>query len=64
MVASRVADTATVATEALVGPTLTLTSVLAVVATTLLLFVSVGVIYLSMVEWRDRRRRNGPSVRS
>jgi len=64
MVASRVADTATVATEALVGPTLTLTSVLAVVATTLLVFVSVGVIYLSTVEWRDRRRRNGPTVRS
>ena len=64
MVASRVADTATAASEALAGPTLTLTSVLAVVATTLLVFVSVGVIYLSTVEWRDRRRRNGPSVRS
>jgi len=64
MVASRVADTATAATEVLVGPTLTLTSVLAVVATTLLVFVSVGVMYLSTVEWRDRRRRSGPSVRS
>jgi hypothetical protein len=27
-------------------------------AVTLLLFVSGGVIYLSSVEWRDRRRRN------
>jgi hypothetical protein len=64
MVASRVADTSTAATEVLVGPTLTLTSGLAVVATTLLVFVSVGVMYLSTVEWRDRRRRSGPSVRS
>ena len=64
MVASRVADTATAASGSLAGSTLTLTSVLAVVATTLLVFVSVGVIYLSTVEWRDRRRRNGPSVRS
>jgi hypothetical protein len=64
MVASRVADTTTAASGSLVGPTLTLTSVLAVVATILLVFVSVGVIYLSTVEWRDRRRRSGPSVRS
>jgi hypothetical protein len=38
--------------------------VLAVIATALLLFVSVGVIYLSTVEWRDRRRRGGPAARS
>lgn len=36
---------------------------LAIVATTLLAFVSVGVIYLSAVEWRDRRRRGTPSSR-
>jgi hypothetical protein len=64
MVASRVADTATAASGSLAGSTLTLTSVLAVVATTLMVFVSVGVMYLSTVEWRDRRRRSGPSVRS
>jgi hypothetical protein len=33
-------------------------SVLAVVASSLLLFVSGGVVYLSVVEWRDRRRRD------
>jgi hypothetical protein len=32
---------------------------LAVLAATLLIFVSGGVIYLSSVEWRDRRRRKG-----
>ncbi|MEB3323534.1 MAG: hypothetical protein VKI81_11980 [Synechococcaceae cyanobacterium] len=32
-------------------------SLLAALASALLLFVSVGVIYLSAVEWRDRRRR-------
>ena len=31
---------------------------LAVLAATLLVFVSVSVIYLSTVEWRDRRRRD------
>ena len=30
---------------------------LALVATTLLVFVSIGIIYLSVIEWRDRRRR-------
>lgn len=39
------------------GP-FSLSSVLAVVAIALLLFVSGGVIYLSSVEWRDRRRRS------
>jgi hypothetical protein len=34
------------------------TQFLAGVASALLLFVSGGVIYLSTVEWRDRRRRN------
>ena len=33
------------------------TTLLATVAAVLLLFVSGGVIYLSAVEWRDRRRR-------
>ncbi|MCP9828958.1 MULTISPECIES: hypothetical protein [unclassified Synechococcus] len=35
----------------------TLTNALAVVASVLLVFVSGGVVYLSTVEWRDRRRR-------
>ena len=30
---------------------------LAILATALLVFVSGGVIYLSSIEWRDRRRR-------
>ena len=33
------------------------TQVLAVTAVILLVFVSISVIYLSSVEWRDRRRR-------
>ena len=36
---------------------LTLNNVLAILAALLLVFVSGGVIYLSTVEWRDRRRR-------
>ena len=36
---------------------LTLNNVLAILAASLLVFVSGGVIYLSTVEWRDRRRR-------
>lgn len=36
-------------------------SVLAVVAASLLVFVSFGVFYLSTVEWRDRRRRQSRS---
>jgi hypothetical protein len=64
MVATLFADTAA-ATPAVAGlPPLTLGTVLAVVATALLVFVSVGVIYLSTVEWRDRRRRGSPSARS
>jgi len=44
---------------------LTLNNVLAIVAAGLLVFVSGGVIYLSTVEWRDRRRRQQPTpVRS
>ena len=35
-------------------------TVLAAVATVLLVFVSLGVIYLSTIEWRDRRRRQQP----
>ncbi|MFZ9752154.1 MAG: hypothetical protein ACO3B3_01160 [Cyanobium sp.] len=46
-------------------PDLPLGSLLAGLATLLLVFVSVGVIYLSTIEWRDRRRRStGPSGRS
>ncbi|MFN7899689.1 MAG: hypothetical protein ACK5N0_08510 [Synechococcaceae cyanobacterium] len=37
---------------------LTPNGLLALLAITLLLFVSGGVVYLSSVEWRDRRRRN------
>ncbi|MFM7314769.1 MAG: hypothetical protein ACKO0M_16675 [Cyanobium sp.] len=37
------------------------TTVLAGVAIVLLLFVSGGVLYLSTVEWRDRRRRQSPA---
>ena len=36
---------------------------LAVTAAVLLVFVSVAVIYLSTIEWRDRRRRQG-SIKS
>jgi O-antigen ligase len=32
-------------------------TLLALLASVLLVFVSVGVLYLSAVEWRDRRRR-------
>lgn len=39
---------------------LTLNNVLAILAASLLVFVSGGVIYLSTVEWRDRRRRQQP----
>ncbi|MFM7268199.1 MAG: hypothetical protein ACKOZT_06380 [Cyanobium sp.] len=46
-------------------PDLPLGSLLAGLATLLLLFVSLGVIYLSTIEWRDRRRRSsGSSGRS
>lgn len=38
------------------GP-ITTSGLLAATASVLLVFVSVGVIYLSAVEWRDRRRR-------
>jgi hypothetical protein len=39
-------------------PPITANSLLAVTASALLVFVSGGVIYLSAVEWRDRRRRH------
>jgi hypothetical protein len=39
------------------------TTLLAGLASALLLFVSVGVIYLSTVEWRDRRRRKAQEGR-
>ena len=35
-------------------------SLLAVTTAALLVFVSGGVLYLSTVEWRDRRRRQQP----
>jgi hypothetical protein len=45
--------------------TLPLNTALSAVAVTLLVFVSLGVAYLSTVEWRDRRRRgSGPSGRA
>ena len=63
---------ATLATNAGAGPTgpnaiigsLPIGSLLAILATALLVFVSVGVAYLSTVEWRDRRRRGKPTTRS
>ena len=36
---------------------LSLNHILAIAAASLLVFVSGGVIYLSTIEWRDRRRR-------
>lgn len=39
------------------GLALTSSQLLAWIASALLVFVSAGVIYLSAVEWRDRRRR-------
>ncbi|WP_216909112.1 hypothetical protein [Synechococcus sp. CCY 0621] len=39
------------------------TTLLAGLASALLLFVSIGVIYLSTVEWRDRRRRRSTEGR-
>ena len=38
--------------------------VLAAIAASLLVFVSFGVLYLSTVEWRDRRRRKAQEGRS
>ncbi|MGB5240612.1 MAG: hypothetical protein WBN80_08195 [Prochlorococcaceae cyanobacterium] len=40
------------------------TNVLALTASVLLVFVTGGVIYLSVVEWRDRRRAKQPSRQS
>jgi hypothetical protein len=39
---------------------LSLNNILAISAAALLVFVSGGVIYLSTIEWRDRRRRQQP----
>ena len=43
---------------------LTLNNVLAILSASLLVFVSGGVIYLSTIEWRDRRRRQQPVAAS
>ena len=43
-----------------VGGGLTLNNLLAILAAVLLVFVSCGVLYLSTIEWRDRRRRQQP----
>ena len=48
--------------NAIIG-SLPIGSLLAILATALLVFVSVGVAYLSTVEWRDRRRRGKPTTR-
>lgn len=40
---------------------LSLNGALAITAIALLVFVSAGVLYLSTVEWRDRRRRSKPA---
>jgi hypothetical protein len=44
--------------------TLSGNTLLAAIASLLLLFVSGGVVYLSIVEWRDRRRRKAQEARS
>ena len=41
----------------LAGAGLSLNNLLAIAAAALLVFVSGGVIYLSTIEWQDRRRR-------
>jgi hypothetical protein len=46
-------------TPSITESVLSANSVLAVIAAALLVFVSIGVLYLSSVEWRDRRRRQG-----
>jgi hypothetical protein len=43
---------------------LSLNNILAIAAAALLVFVSGGVIYLSTIEWRDRRRRQQPVTSS
>ena len=40
---------------------LTFNNLLAIATAALLVFVSGGVIYLSTIEWRDRRRRQQPA---
>ena len=47
----------TLALNTLALNAVSLNTILAVVASALLVFVSLGVVYLSTVEWRDRRRR-------
>lgn len=51
-------DLPTTSASLAVGP---LNTVLAAAAIALLVFVSAGVLYLSTVEWRDRRRRGRPT---
>jgi hypothetical protein len=51
-------------TPSITESVLSANSVLTVVAASLLVFVSLGVLYLSSVEWRDRRRRQGSQGRS
>jgi hypothetical protein len=48
---------------ALAATGLTLNNLLAIAAAALLVFVSGGVLYLSTIEWRDRRRRQEPPTR-
>ena len=47
---------------ALAGSGLTFNNILAIAAAALLVFVSGGVVYLSTIEWRDRRRRQEPAT--
>ena len=53
-------DNAALENAVLVGTGLTLNHWLAITAAALLVFVSAGVLYLSTIEWRDRRRRQQP----
>jgi hypothetical protein len=50
-------------TPSITEAVLPVNSALAVVAASLLVFVSLGVLYLSSVEWRDRRRRKSSQGR-
>jgi len=49
--------------DALAAIGLPVNNLLAILAAVLLVFVSGGVIYLSTVEWRDRRRRQSSGRR-
>ena len=57
-------DVASAAAGVSLSTGLTVNNLLAIAAAALLVFVSGGVIYLSTIEWRDRRRRQQPVTSS